>query len=217
MHVASRARLTRPRRGSRGGARALGVARACARGGVPAAAALLERSANLTLDPSRRAERLLAAADAHLESGSYDRAAGLLAAAEGGSLDEMGRVQLDLLRARHAAFGGDIRAAPELFFARGTASRAARPGLGPAHLSPGDGRCGHGRGPRLPARRASHRARGEQVASSARSNVRRTCCWSDSRRSTSMVGPRRCRRCGSAVRSSRAEVAAWTSRTGWAF
>ena len=44
-------------------------------------------------------------------------------------LDDMGRVQLDLLRARHAGWGGDSRAAPELYF------RAAR---GLARLAPGD-------------------------------------------------------------------------------
>ena len=100
--------------------------------------------ANLTLDPSRRSERLLAAADAHLEAGAYDRAAGLLAAAAGGSLDDMGRVQLDLLRARHAAWGGDIRAAPSALLRGGTASRVARPGLGPARVPPSDSRGGHG-------------------------------------------------------------------------
>ena len=88
--------------------------RARRRGGLAAAAALLERSVALTLDPSRRGERILAAAAAHLEAGSFDVAAGLLASAEATPLDEMGRAQLDLLRARHASWGGDLRDAPAL-------------------------------------------------------------------------------------------------------
>jgi DNA-binding CsgD family transcriptional regulator len=87
--------------------------RARARGGLAAAGALLERSVALTLDPARRAQRTLGAAAAHLEAGSFDVAAGLLASAELESLDDLGRAYVDLLRARHAVFGGDLRSTPE--------------------------------------------------------------------------------------------------------
>jgi DNA-binding CsgD family transcriptional regulator len=52
--------------------------RAQARGGLGAAAAFLERSAELTLDPERRAQRLLLAAGADLGAGANRRAQGLL-------------------------------------------------------------------------------------------------------------------------------------------
>ena len=89
--------------------------RARARGGLAASAALLERSAALTLDPARRAQRLLAAASAHLEAGSLETAAGLLASADASPLDDMSRAQLDLLRARHAMVRGDTRDGPGLW------------------------------------------------------------------------------------------------------
>ncbi|HTU87511.1 MAG TPA: AAA family ATPase [Solirubrobacteraceae bacterium] len=72
--------------------------RAQARGGVAAAAAFLKRSVALTLDPARRAARALEAAHAHLQAGSFDEALRLLAVADVGSLDELGRVRVELLR-----------------------------------------------------------------------------------------------------------------------
>ena len=89
--------------------------RARSRGGLAASAALLERSAALTLDPARRGRRLLAAAAAHLEAGSFDSAAGLMASADASPLDDMSRAQLDVLRARHAMVGGDPRDGPHLW------------------------------------------------------------------------------------------------------
>jgi DNA-binding CsgD family transcriptional regulator len=76
--------------------------RAEARGGLAAAAAFLERAADLTVDPARRAERTLAAAQVNLQAGAFDAALGLLGAAEAGPLDEFGRARLDLLRAEAA-------------------------------------------------------------------------------------------------------------------
>jgi DNA-binding CsgD family transcriptional regulator len=94
--------------------------RARARGGLAAAGALLERSVALTRDPTRRGTRILAASADHLEAGSFEIAAGLLASAEAAALDELGRAQLDMLRGRHASAGGDVRDAPALLL------RAAR-------------------------------------------------------------------------------------------
>ncbi len=88
--------------------------RARTRGGFAAAGALLERAVALTVDPSRRAQRVLAAAASYLEAGSYDLAAALLALAETTPLDELGRAELDFVRARLASWGGDPRVAPEL-------------------------------------------------------------------------------------------------------
>jgi DNA-binding CsgD family transcriptional regulator len=76
--------------------------RAQARGGLAAAAAFLGRAADLTIDPAGRAERLLAAAQCNLQAGMFDPALGLLAAAQGGPLDELGRARVDLLHAQLA-------------------------------------------------------------------------------------------------------------------
>ena len=76
--------------------------RAQARGGLAAAAAFLQRSVALTVDPARRAERALAAAQASLQAGSFDAALGLVATAEGRALDELQRARVDLLRGQVA-------------------------------------------------------------------------------------------------------------------
>jgi DNA-binding CsgD family transcriptional regulator len=76
--------------------------RAQARGGLAAAAAFLERSAVLTLDPGRRAERALAAAQASYQAGSLDATLRLLATAEAGPPDEFRRARADLLRGQIA-------------------------------------------------------------------------------------------------------------------
>ena len=73
--------------------------RAQTRGGIAAAAAFLHRAVALTDDPARRAERALAAAQASLGSGAFDRARELLDIAEAGPLDELGRARIDLLQA----------------------------------------------------------------------------------------------------------------------
>ena len=53
----------------------------------------------LTDDPAKRAVRALAAAQASLGSGAFDRASELLVAADAGPLDELGRARIDLIRA----------------------------------------------------------------------------------------------------------------------
>jgi DNA-binding CsgD family transcriptional regulator len=74
--------------------------RAQARGGFAAAAAFLQRSSVLTLDPARRVARAIAAAYAKHEAGAFDDALSLAATAEAGPLDDVQRAELDLLRAR---------------------------------------------------------------------------------------------------------------------
>jgi DNA-binding CsgD family transcriptional regulator len=81
--------------------------RAQARGGVAAAAAFLQRASALTVDPTRRAERALAAAQVSLQAGAFDAALGLLVTAETGPLDEFQRARVDLLRA-HVAFASGL-------------------------------------------------------------------------------------------------------------
>ena len=88
--------------------------RAQRRGGLAAAAAFLERSAGLTLDPARRAQRALAAAQAKLRAGAPDAALGLLAMAEGGPLDELASARVDLLRGQIAFASGLGSDAPPL-------------------------------------------------------------------------------------------------------
>jgi DNA-binding CsgD family transcriptional regulator len=88
--------------------------RAQRRGGLAAAAAFLERSAGLTLDPARRAQRALAAAQARHRAGALDAALGLLAMAQAGPLDELQRARCGLLRAQIAFASSHGRDAPPL-------------------------------------------------------------------------------------------------------
>jgi len=76
--------------------------RAQARGGLAAAAAFLERSAALTVDPARRAERALAAAEAKYQAGAFDAALALLGTAEAGPPDQLRRARADRLRGQIA-------------------------------------------------------------------------------------------------------------------
>jgi DNA-binding CsgD family transcriptional regulator/tetratricopeptide (TPR) repeat protein len=82
--------------------------RAQARGGLAATAAFLERAFELTEDPARRADRAFAAAEASLQAGAFDAALGLVARAEAGALDQVGRARADLLRG-HVAFASGLR------------------------------------------------------------------------------------------------------------
>lgn len=74
--------------------------RAQARGGLAAAAAFLERSARLTIDPAQRATRALAAARTKSQAGAFDAALDLLVMAEAGPLSELQQARVDLLRAQ---------------------------------------------------------------------------------------------------------------------
>ena len=94
--------------------------RAQARGGVAAAAAFLQRSAELTVDPARRAGRALAAAQASCQAGAFDAALQLAATAEAGPLDGFQRAPIDLLRGSIALALGSRDAASLL---RGAARR----------------------------------------------------------------------------------------------
>jgi len=76
--------------------------RARARGCSAAAAAFLERAAELTVEPARKAERILAAAQAKHRAGVADAAIGLLCLAQACQLDELQRARADLLRAQIA-------------------------------------------------------------------------------------------------------------------
>jgi hypothetical protein len=84
-----------------------------ARGGPAAAAAFLEKAVLLTADPVRRADRLLAAAQANLHAGTYEQALGLVTAAESGPLEEMQSVRADLLRGHVAHDQGTALAGPD--------------------------------------------------------------------------------------------------------
>jgi len=96
------------------------AARAQARGGVAATAAFLKRAVALTRDPGRRAERALAAAQAHLQAGSFEVALQLLASAEAGRLDELGRARVGLLRGQIAFASSAGGEAPELLLKAAT-------------------------------------------------------------------------------------------------
>jgi DNA-binding CsgD family transcriptional regulator len=76
--------------------------RAQARGGFAASAAFLARAADLTPDPRRRSQRLLAAAGARRDAGDLDGALGLLAGVHLGALDELGAGRVRLLEAQIA-------------------------------------------------------------------------------------------------------------------
>ena len=78
------------------------ASRAQARGGLAAAAAFLERAAALTLEPSSRAHRTLAASRAKHRAGAPDAALRLLAVADEGLLNEFQHAQVGLLRAQIA-------------------------------------------------------------------------------------------------------------------
>ena len=150
--------------------------RAQARGGLAAAAAFLQRSVELTPDPARRSDRALAAAQACMHAGAFDVALGLLATAEAGPLDELGRARVALLRGQIAFTSGLGSEAPPLLLEAAQAARAAGPWAGARDLSERPRRShvrrvrrGGRSAPGLPRRqRAPPRPRGRRAPS--------TCC-----------------------------------------
>jgi DNA-binding CsgD family transcriptional regulator len=103
--------------------------RAQARGGVAAAAAFLQRSVELTVDPARRAERALAAARASFQAGAFEAALGLVATAQAGPLDEFQRARLDLVRGQLAFASGPASDAPPLLLTAARRLEQFDPGL----------------------------------------------------------------------------------------
>src|SRR4029450_10005267 len=101
--------------------------RAQARGGLAAAAAFLQRAVTLTVDPARRADRALAAAQSKHQAGAPDTALELLAMAQAGPLDELQQARAELLRAQITFAVTRGRDAPPPPAARGgQAARTAR-------------------------------------------------------------------------------------------
>jgi DNA-binding CsgD family transcriptional regulator len=88
--------------------------RAQGRGGLAAAAAFLQRAAELTPDPAIRVERSLAAAQAKLDVADVASASDLLAGAELGPVDELQRARLERLGAQIAFASRRGRDAPPL-------------------------------------------------------------------------------------------------------
>ncbi len=78
------------------------AARAQARGGFAAAAAFLERTVTLTPDPSRRAQRALAAAQTKFQAGAFNDALALLRTAKTGVLSPLERARIGLMEAEIA-------------------------------------------------------------------------------------------------------------------
>ncbi len=91
--------------------------RAQARGGLSAAAAFLQRAAELTADPATRVERSLSAAQVRLDLADLTSASELLAAAKLGPLDELQRARLERLGAQIVFVRGRGRDAPPLLLA----------------------------------------------------------------------------------------------------
>ena len=137
-----------------------------ARGGLAAAAAFLERAAALTLDPARRAERALAAAQAKYQAGAFDATLGLLATAEAGPPDQFRRARADLLRGQIAFASSRGSDAPAAAAEGGPAVRAARPAAGARDLP---GRAGRRdvRRPPGPGRRDARGGRGGAYGAAA--------------------------------------------------
>ena len=91
--------------------------RARGRGGVSAAAAFLAYAADLTPDPTRRAQRALDAAAVKLDAGAPDVAAQLLTIAQEATEDEFLSARTELLRAKLAFAASRGSDAPPLLLA----------------------------------------------------------------------------------------------------
>ena len=91
--------------------------RARARGGLSAAAAFLKRCVVLTGDPTHRAVRALAAAQASLHAGEFESALHTLSSADPLMLDDLQHARADLLRAQIISASGAVGLAPALLLA----------------------------------------------------------------------------------------------------
>ena len=152
--------------------------RAQARGGLAAAAAFLERSAALTLDPVRQAERALAAAQAKYQAGAFDAtlataghrggwAAGSAPAGPGGPAAGPDRV---LLQPRQRRTPAAVEGGPAI--------RAARPAAGARDVPGRAGRRDIRRPPGSWRRDARGRRGGAYGAAAAgASRAGPICCW----------------------------------------
>jgi DNA-binding CsgD family transcriptional regulator len=92
------------------------ASRAQERSGVTAAAAFLQRSADLTSDPELRAIRLLMAGAAYLESGAIDQANECLRRSSGQLVDPFARAQAMRMEGGLRFFGGRGGETPSLLF-----------------------------------------------------------------------------------------------------
>lgn len=91
--------------------------RAQARGGLAAAAAFLQRSVLLTIDPARRAQRAVAAADASVRAGDLDAARRFIDIADHHGHSESLRARTHLVRGRIAHAAGFNNEAPPILLA----------------------------------------------------------------------------------------------------
>jgi DNA-binding CsgD family transcriptional regulator len=107
----------------------LSADRAQRRGGIAAAAAFLERAAQLSSDPGPRARRALAAAQAKYLAGAPDAARRLLLAAEAGPLSELERAHVDMIRAQVAYSQSRGSDAPTLLLRAARRLEPLDPGL----------------------------------------------------------------------------------------
>ena len=112
--------------------------RAQGRGGLSAAAAFLQRAAELTPDPAMRVKRSLAAAQAKLDVADAVSASDLLAAAELGPVDELQRARLERLRAQIAFASRRGRDAPPLLLEAARRLDPLDAATGPGDLPGGD-------------------------------------------------------------------------------
>lgn len=106
-----------------------GADHARARGGLAAAAALLERSANLTPDSYRRVERRLAAAQCGVRAGAFEGALRLLLIADAEATDELATARIQALRGSIAAASDAVNDAAFLLLTAAKRLEALDPAL----------------------------------------------------------------------------------------